>query len=252
MIHVLIADACKPSLVMTSEVFKDKLPGTIVDVALNGKDTLELLKEKNPTICVIDFDLPDVDGASLYEAIRKLYNGPILITAYPDPTIKEAINKHLFAFNDASDWVSKPVTFDSLSEKIDKLLVDGFRVSKRFDGDMETQVIGKASGRGKRAPKVDGKVMDISLTGARINHKGVFKVKKDEEVTLSLAIPSEMTVQSKAKKGAVKGETKIKATVAWSKSGGEFGVHFERLTDVQRNLLETYFQTQLNNETTVG
>ena len=62
MTTVLIVDACKPSLVMTSEIFKDKMSGTIVDVAQSGKETIEYLADKTPDLCVIDFDLPDVDG----------------------------------------------------------------------------------------------------------------------------------------------------------------------------------------------
>ena len=44
MTTILIADACKPSLVMTSEVFKDKIPGAIVYVADTGASALSLVK----------------------------------------------------------------------------------------------------------------------------------------------------------------------------------------------------------------
>ena len=92
MTTILIVDACKPSLVMTSEVFKDKIPGTVVHVSSSGKEAVEFLKENEPNLCVVDFDLPDVDGPSLVEAMRKLYSGPILMTAYPDAMVKEAGN----------------------------------------------------------------------------------------------------------------------------------------------------------------
>ena len=77
MTTVLIVDACKPSLVMTSEILKDRISGTIVDVSISGRDAIDYLAEKRPDICVIDFDLPDVDGPALVEAMRKIYDGKI-------------------------------------------------------------------------------------------------------------------------------------------------------------------------------
>ncbi|MDQ3233432.1 MAG: response regulator, partial [Pseudobdellovibrionaceae bacterium] len=74
MTTVLIADSCKPSLVMTSEVFKDKIMGTVVDVAATGKEALDYLTARRPDLCVVDFDLPDVDGPALVEAMRKVYD----------------------------------------------------------------------------------------------------------------------------------------------------------------------------------
>lgn len=241
---VLIADASKPSLVMTSEVFKDKILGATVEVTENGKDTIAYLQEKSPDMCVVDFDLPDTDGPALYETIRKIYSGPVLITAYPDSFVEEAINSNLFAFNDACSWVRKPVRFDDLSEKIDRFLLGKHRVSKRYDAEVSTQLISKASGRGKRAPKVEGRVIDMSFGGARIRCGSAMKVAPLQELTLSLAIPEDLSKKDHLTMTGRNPETKIKATVAWQKEGGEIGVQFSRLTDVQKKNLENYFRFQ--------
>ena len=108
---ILIADACKPSLVMSSEVFKDKIAGATILVASTGKQCLELLLVNKPDMCVVDFDLPDADGVTLITAMRKSYRGPILLTAYPDKIVEQAVHSDLFAFNDAGGWVPKPVKF---------------------------------------------------------------------------------------------------------------------------------------------
>jgi CheY-like chemotaxis protein len=243
MTTVLIADACKPSLVMTSEVFKDKIAGTVVDVATTGKDALEYIGARQPDLCVVDFDLPDVDGATLIEAIRKIYTGPILLTAYPDKLVEEAVSDHLFIFNDASDWIRKPINFDELGEKIDRFLLDGFRIGRRFESSIATQLVAKAAGRGKRAPKVQGKVVNLSLGGACIRLEGQMKMKKAQELTMTLALPM---VEGKAptlqESRPIMGETKIKARVAWINSKGEVGLQFARLTDVQKKGLENYFR----------
>lgn len=241
MTTVLIADACKPSLVMTSEVFKDKIAGTIVDVVMTGKDAMDYLGRNQPDLCVVDFDLPDVDGPSLIEAIRKVYTGPILMTAYPDKLVEKAVSDHLFTFNDASEWLSKPINCEELSKKIDRFLVDGFRLGRRFESNMETQIIAKAAGRGKRAPKVQGHIVNLSLGGARIKLQGTLKMKKAQELTLTIQLPAN-EVNVKATNGA--GETKIKAKVAWINGRGEVGLQFARLTDLQRRGLENYFRYQ--------
>lgn len=245
MTTILIADACKPSLVMTSEVFKDKIPGTIVDVAITGKDALEYLANKKPDLCVVDFDLPDVDGPALVEAMRRVYSGPILMTAFPNKIVNQAIEENLFAYSDASAFIQKPVSFDSLAEKIERFLVSKHRLEKRFDTEFTTELVGKAAGRGKRAPKVSGTIVNISLSGACVKLETGAKVKKTQEVTMSIEFPSDAAEKKKkAAAASGNGEAKIKATVAWINTRGEIGLQFSKLSDVQKKVLENYFRFQ--------
>lgn len=250
MTTVLIIDSCKPSLVMTSEVFKDKVAGTVVDVASNGKDALDYLTAKRPDLCVVDFDLPDVDGPALIEAMRKVYDGPILLTAYPSDIVQQAIEETLFAFNDASAWIPKPVNFENLAEKIDRFLLAKHRLERRFQAGFTTQLVAKAAGRGKRAPKVSGKVLNISLGGACVKIQGPLKVKKSQELTMSIVIPaSEEADATLPKKKLSEGgttEAKIKAKVAWINTKGEVGLQFAKLSDLQKKQLETFFKNQAN------
>jgi CheY-like chemotaxis protein len=252
MTTVLIADSCKPSLVMTSEVFKDKIMGTVVDVAATGKEALDYLIARRPDLCVVDFDLPDVDGPALVEAMRRVYDGPILMTAYPSDIVKQAVVENLFAYQDASAWIPKPINFDDLSEKIDRFLVSKHRLERRFNASFMTQLVGKAAGRGKRAPKVDGKVLNISLGGACVKLQGPLKVKKSQELTMSIELPAQdeegKSATARKKKTLAASESKIKAKVAWINSKGEVGLQFGKLTDVQRKQLEVYFKTLLNVE----
>lgn len=245
MTTVLIADACKPSLVMTSEVFKDKIAGTVVDVAITGKDALEYLTGKKPDLCVVDFDLPDVDGPALVEAMRKVYSGPILMTAFPNSIVKQAVEENLYAYSDASAFIAKPVNFEELSEKIDRFLINRFRLEKRFDAEFNTELVGKAAGRGKRAPKVTGTIVNISLSGACVKLETGAKVKKTQEVTMSIELPQEMADRKKKAAATAGGnEAKIKATVAWTNTRGEIGLQFAKLSDVQKRVLENFFRVK--------
>jgi CheY-like chemotaxis protein len=236
---ILIADACKPSLVMSSEVFKDKIAGATILVAANGRQCLELLAQK-PDMCVVDFDLPDTDGVTLIHAMRKSYRGPILLTAFPDKIVDEAVNSDLFAFNDAGGWIPKPVKFDILSAKIDQFLVEKNRLGRRFETALDTLIIG----------------------GACIELDELLKIKGGDEMMVALSLPAEGAPVVKAKPAPTLGkkpalkpgakarptpttkkpvipESKIKATVCWvDKKSSRAGFAFARLTDIQRKALE--------------
>jgi CheY-like chemotaxis protein len=244
MTTILIADACKPSLVMSSEVFKDKIAGSIIIVAVTGKQCLEILASETPDMCVVDFDLPDTDGIALIHAMRKTYQGPILLTAYPDAIVDDAVKNDLFAFNDAGAWISKPVKFDVLSEKIDRFLTDKHRLGKRFDTSMETLLVGKGAGRGKRAPKVSGRIVNLSLGGACVELNSPMKFKSGEELTIAVPLP---TANQSAKKGGAKAiafdddgsDAKIKGVIAWvDKKSTKIGFRFSRLSDSQKRGIE--------------
>src|SRR5437016_2877897 len=152
MTTILIADACKPSLVMTSEVFKDRIQGSIVLVARSGQEVLALLQQNRPELCVVDFDLPDVDGVTLVGIMRELYSSPILLTAHPHGVVADAVNSDLFGFDDASGWLPKPINVEVLNKKIDAFLLERRRIVSRYSTELGMQVIGKGAGRGKRAP----------------------------------------------------------------------------------------------------
>ncbi len=235
MSSVLIVDPSKPSMVMSSEVFKDKVPGIVVLIAGTGKQALELLEqntgEKSPDLCVVDFDLPDTDGVTLIHLMRKTFKGPILLTAYPEPTVKQAVNDELFAYDDAGMWIKKPVRADDLNEKIDRFLIGRFRVQRRFDFTPKTRLLGKSAGRGKRTPKFSGQMINISVGGACLQMQGATKFKIGEELSLELPLPKS------EKAGA--SVAQLKSYVVWrSNDGKKVGVQFSQMTDNHRKNLD--------------
>jgi CheY-like chemotaxis protein len=193
-IKVHIIDASKASLVMSSEVFKDKIPGSIVSYSLTAKEGLAHLQSRvdqdTPTAVVVDFNLPDADGVTLTKELRKFYNGPIFITAHPDKIIDLAVNEELFFYHDACCWIPKPVRFDVLEKRIEQFVINRHRILKRFDVNYPTLLTGKGEGRGKRAPKFDGRLINISIGGVcmAVNNPG--KLLRDEEFVVTLGVPS--------------------------------------------------------------
>lgn len=263
---ILIADHGKASLVMTSEIVKDRFPGAIVIIADSGKQAVELTKERKPDLCVIDFDLPDADGASLIRLMRTFYEGPILLTAYPDPAVELAVNAELFGYDDASSWISKPVKMDVLAQKIDAFINKSYRIESRFMSRADAVVVGKSIGRGKKAPKFEGTMNNISINGVCIELDAKMAVRKGDEINVTLMPPKPLG--KKATKPVPKGkappvasgkgktatlataakpkppmgkEVNVRTTVAWiSKDKSKIGLRFHKVTDVQRKGIDAY------------
>lgn len=193
-ISVHIIDSSKPSLVMTSEVFKDKIPGSMVSFSLTGKDGMAYLMAKEgkglPDALVVDFNLPDADGVTLIKELRKFYRGPIFMTAHPDKIVEQAVQEELFHYHDACCWVPKPVRFDVLEKRIEQFVVNRHRLGKRFDVDFLTLLVGKGEGRGKRAPKFNGRTLNISMGGLCVAFSEPAKLKRDEEFIVTMGIPA--------------------------------------------------------------
>ena len=237
---VLIVDQLKSSTVMTSEIFKDKIAGCLVDIVKNGMDCVELLREGRPDMIIVDFDLPDTDGVMLSKVLRKVYDGPVVITAYPDDIVSQAIRKELFVYNDSCAWVKKPVRFDDMAAIIDQFLLGNRRLVKRFNGDFDTQIIGKGEGRGKRAPKVFGSILDIGVGGLRISSEDSIKMKKGDEVTITLDFPRALLNNEEVKPAPVK----VKASIIWvGKCKSKAGVEFTKVSETQRKIMEGYLST---------
>ena len=193
-IRVHIIDSSKPSLVMSSEVFKDKIPGSIVSFSLSGKEGLTCLQSKTgkdlPDALVVDFNLPDVDGVTLIKELRKFFAGPIFMTAAPDKIVDYAVGEELFHYHDACCWIPKPVRYEVLEKRIEQFLINRHRLGKRFDVNYPSRLVGKGEGRGKRAPKFDGKLMNISLGGVCVAISEAAKLKRDEEFVVTMAVPT--------------------------------------------------------------
>ncbi len=107
---ILIADSSKASLVMTSEVFKDHYPGIQVLVAKTSAEALQLAKcSEGVDAFIIDFDLPDLNGVKTALHLKKLYDTPILITAFDRPDVIQSIETSLLPYADCQSWLKKPV-----------------------------------------------------------------------------------------------------------------------------------------------
>ena len=199
---ILIVDKHKASVVMTSEVFKDKVPGCSVSVLGSGMECLEYFSEhkENIDVILVDFDLPDADGVSLIKLLKKEYNKPILLTAFDEPVVREAIDKDLFGYRDVARWLKKPLKSKDLTNVIQDFLLEEQPITIDYATEIDVAVIGRATGRGKRAPKVIGKLVNLNILGGLVNCQDDISVNIGQEVSLAVNFKKVKPIKNTSKR----------------------------------------------------
>lgn len=130
---ILIADANKASLVMTSEVFKDHYSGIQVLVARTSQEAIDIAKaNKNIDAYIVDFDLPDQNGAQTAAALKKLSSKPVLITAFENNATEQLIDNLLAKYNDCKSWLKKPISPDVTIAVAQRYCEGKIRLQKRL------------------------------------------------------------------------------------------------------------------------
>jgi DNA-binding response OmpR family regulator len=95
------------------------ISGFEVERAHNGKEALEMFREKKPDICVLDVMMPEMDGFSLAEKIKEVSSDMpvIFLTA---KSLKEDIIKGLKI--GADDYITKPFDPEILILRLNNIL----------------------------------------------------------------------------------------------------------------------------------
>ena len=218
---------------MTSEVFKDRFPGSTVHVVQTGREAILCCETMMFDMVVLDFDLPDADGISLSKYLKTHVKVPILITAKPYPIVSQGIEEELFCYNDSMDWVPKPVRPLVLQDRLDRYLVENKRLQKRYGMDIGGIVSLKGEGRGKRSPRTECKIQNISIGGVMM------------EAMKPIDIPSgsEVMVSFEGSKKANGSDLKVKANMVWrDEEGLKAGFSFLPLNDGMRRQIEQYMR----------
>ena len=107
-------------IMLTALEFRLRKHGLNVDIASDGKTSLELVKNNTPDIVVADIMMPNVSGLELVSYIRNelKLNIPIIIIS-----ALEAEETVLEAFKlGASDFIAKPFKPNELVLRIKRLL----------------------------------------------------------------------------------------------------------------------------------
>lgn len=125
--HVLLCEDNKEMYLHLEEVInKEYLDRCFVHIAKNGHQALEIAKNFNIDIFIIDLDLPDMGGVNLAEKLRKKYLfQPIIIeSACNDSKVKEIIQDKISYYA----FLSKPFDNNQFLTKFS----NAYEISKYF------------------------------------------------------------------------------------------------------------------------
>jgi len=244
MVSVLIVDTSKASIVMTSEICKEKIPAVRITIAYNGLQCLEYLKQETYDICMVDFDLPDVDGPTLILEMRKSFHGPIFLTAFPDEIVDIAVKAELFLFNDVYEWLPKPLKSKEVAERINKFFVDNYSLERRFGTEITTKINQTSSitADQRGVSSTIAQVANISIGGICLKFEHTPQLIENADVRLTLGLPIKID-----KKTQTQSKTnKLAAKICWKNNDCHIiGMRFKKLSLSQReglnNLLRNLF-----------
>jgi len=120
---ILVVDDEK--LIVKGIKFSLEQDGMIVDAAYDGEEALQLAKDKNYDLIMLDVMLPKIDGTSVCQQIREFSNVPVvMVTAKGDD-----MDKIMGLEYGADDYVTKPFNILELKARIKAIL----RRSAKFE-----------------------------------------------------------------------------------------------------------------------
>ena len=143
----------------------DKAIRNLVDYALSekgyevesfedGKEIVDLIREKPSELLILDLMLPGKDGISILKELREFSDIPVIIlTAKTDE-----FDKVLGLESGADDYISKPFSILELISRVKAVL----RRSKKKDSD-HLSYKNLTINTKKRTVKVDGKKVDLTF-----------------------------------------------------------------------------------------
>ncbi|MDY6904393.1 MAG: response regulator [Thermodesulfobacteriota bacterium] len=141
---VLFVDDEKHILDVASKYFVKK--GYSVLTAENGMDALRLLETTKVDCCVIDINMPKMDGLQLAERIRELDNTIPVIVMTGNPSLDNAINT---LKNGVVDFLIKPMDLNRLEICISrvmreqKLFVENIILKQEVEGKHRLEKLNK-------------------------------------------------------------------------------------------------------------
>lgn len=116
---ILLVEDNEFNQMVAVDTLLDLFPDLIVDVALNGKEALDMVQEADYSFIFMDIQMPEMDGYEATQQIRKLKDESkknIRICAMTANVTKEEIDKCLSV--GMNDYLMKPFDQEVLKEKV--------------------------------------------------------------------------------------------------------------------------------------
>ncbi len=131
---ILVVDDEKP----ISDIVKFNLTkeGYEVFTAYDGEEAVEMVKEVEPDLILLDLMLPKMDGLEVAREVRKTYDMPIIMVTAKDSEIDKVLGLEL----GADDYVTKPFSNRELIARVKANLRRGASASKENETPVSTDI----------------------------------------------------------------------------------------------------------------
>jgi two-component system response regulator (stage 0 sporulation protein A) len=120
-IRLIIADDNREFTQLLKEHLNNQEDMEVLDIAYNGNEVLQLLKEQTPDVLILDIIMPHLDGLGVLEQIQQLDLNPlpkiVMLTAFG----QENITQRAVELG-ASYYILKPFDMDVLTERIRQMI----------------------------------------------------------------------------------------------------------------------------------
>jgi DNA-binding NtrC family response regulator len=146
--RILIAD--------DEEIMRDVLSDLLssesykVDLAENGAQALELIREKEYEVILLDLMMPELDGLQVLEELKKIENSPIAVVLTAFGSIERAVKATKLG---AFDFITKPFKNDELLLSVKNAMEHRYLVeeNRRLKNSLRERysfqnIIGKSTG----------------------------------------------------------------------------------------------------------
>ncbi len=135
MFSIMVADDEQLERRVLTSILKKNVRVKEIIEAKNGKEALELNREFNPDIIIMDIKMPGINGIKALELIKNENPNKeiIMLTAYDD---FEFVHKVLVL--GGSDYIIKPIKPDKLIEIVDNIMDKNIELGVKNHSDEKT------------------------------------------------------------------------------------------------------------------
>jgi two-component system, OmpR family, KDP operon response regulator KdpE len=112
MTFILVVDD-EPQIVRTLQI-NLRARGYEVEAARDGRSALQIAGERTPDVVILDLGLPDIDGVSVLDQLRKWTQAPVIVLS----ARRDSDDKVDALDAGADDYVTKPFGMDELLARI--------------------------------------------------------------------------------------------------------------------------------------
>ena len=118
---VLIIDDSLTVIKSIKDMLAEHLAEVHVKYALNGYDGLKLVEESFPTVLILDYLMPDMDGLAIFRELKTRYGSRIPPTMFLTASQDLEVRRQIFELG-ADDYLQKPIDVSDLLPRLSRFL----------------------------------------------------------------------------------------------------------------------------------